>query len=424
MRLNGIAMSSRIVKQYRLSNSGNRGRWLSAKIYSDMRNGCPCGGKFTAVGKMSGVEFPKCEKCDGEPTLFRIRAKILTEDNNVKYIDVRHDRGGNRLTLTYECLSVLRRVNEEMEKGTFNYRDYDSEDGRAGFIFGNYVQKYLKFHENRLKSGELSPSGFANKRTSINHLVKYFSDKDISLIKRADLENYKNSFTDRPRARDLSISELKAILNHAKDIDEMISKVPKFELVPSSKKRKEIIPIDTAWMIIDAVEDKQYQFMMELLITYPVRPGELRALQWRDVDYFGGTVTFQRHFSRDILIEGRKSVRDGEKSEVSFPLTNSFRQYLLGLPTPINKKDAFVFPGKECDFVTGKCLSNAWRKVTKKMKLPDHDMYELRHARLSQMSEQSNGNIPMLLKASGHTNVQTLTERYVRDTSDLKEFFQ
>lgn len=370
---------------------------------------------------MDGIEYPVCSGCGKSPALFRIRAKILTEDLQVKYIDIRHQKGGKRLTKTYDCMAVLDRVNEEMEKGTFNYRDYDSEDGRAEFLFENVVAKYLAHHKKRLERNELSPSGYANKRTSCNALLESFTGRDICTIKADAIEEFKDSYVDKFRARDLALAELKSILIRAEEKG-MISKVPKFGLIKSSNKRKEIISLDTAIKVIAAVEDPQYQFMMKLLLSYPVRPGELRALQWRDVDYFGNTVTFQRHFSKDIVIEGRKSIKDGEKSEIQFPLSTEFREFLATLPRPL-KKDAYIFPGKEREFVTGKCLSNAWRKATKKLKLPDYDMYELRHARLTQISEQSNGNIPLLLKASGHTNVQTLMGHYVRDKSDLSEFF-
>lgn len=416
-------MSRRAIKKYRLIKTGNRGQWLSAKIYSDMRSGCQCGGKFTAVGELEGMEYPVCDSCKKPPTLFRIRAKILTENLEVKYIDIRHDRTGKRLSKTHHCLNVLERVNEELEKGAFNYRDYDSEDSRASYLFENYVVSYLNFHEKRLKRKELSPSGFANKKTSVNNLIEFFKGRDISSIRRPDIENYKNSFTDRFRARDLAISELKSILKHAMDIDEVITKIPKFDLMPASKKRKEIISLETALKVIDEIEDEQYQVMLKLLTVYPVRPGELRALQWRDIDYFAGKVSFKRHFSADVLMEGRKSIDSGDKSEVSFPITKDFMDYLHSIPRPL-KSDAFVFSGKENDFVSGNCLSRAWRKATDKLKLPPYQLYEMRHARLSQIAEQSNGDMVKLLRVSGHTNPKTLMDRYVRDTSDLTEYFQ
>lgn len=418
-----IALSARIVKQYRHTHSGNRGRWLSANIYSDERNGCKsCGGKFDAVKDLEGVEYPACSGCGKAPTLFRIRAKILTEDLRVKYVDIRHDRQGKRLSKVWDCLAVLERVKDEMDKGQFNYRDYDSLDGREAYLFENYADEYLKFHSKRRDRGELSPAGFRNKEKYVRVLKPHFSGRDIVTIKIKEIDAFKNSFTDRFRTRDLALSELKAILNHAEKYND-ISKAPKFDLVPASKKRKEIVSLEDALRIIDKVEDPQYQVMLKLLTVYPVRPCELRALQWRDVDYFGNTIRFERHFSEDVLLDGRKSVSSGDKAELEFPLESWFREFLLCLPRPL-KKDQFIFPGKEQEFVSENCLQRAWRKARTKLKMPPYQLYEMRHARLSQIAEQSNGNIQKVMRASGHTNPKTLMERYVRDTSDLKEFFQ
>lgn len=416
-------MSERIIKNYRHNQSGNKGDWVSAKIYSDNRNGCACGGKFDASGEMDNVPFPKCSSCGKSPTLFRIRAKVITEDLRVKYLDIRHKKGGKRLTRVHECIDVFERVSEELKNGVFNYRDYDSEEGRKEFIFENYAAKYLEYHKKRAQRGELSPSGIANKKTSINNLLKYFQGRDIGTIRRSDVEEFKNSWTDKFRARDLALSELKALFNHGVKVLELPLRPPKFDLVPASRKRKEIIDLETASMVIQKIEDPLYQFMLKLLTVYPVRPGELRALQWQDVDYFGAMVTFRRHFSRDVLLDGRKSMSSGDKAEVSLPLTDEFKEWLLCQPRPLHR-EAFIFPGKTCAFVTGKCLSRAWRKATKKLKLPDYELYEMRHARLSEIAEQTKGDMVKMIRISGHSNPKTLMDRYVRDTSDLKELFQ
>lgn len=422
LRFKDLALSKRVIEQLRYTQTFNKGFWLGAKIYSDQRGNCKCGGSFTARELFKKLEYPVCNKCGEEPRLFRIRAKVVTLGMEEKYVDIRH-LGHERLVDIVDVFRALKQVEAELESGTFDLRKYDSKQSRESYLFSNYVEDYLEFHQNRLKVGELSPSGFANKKTAINKLLPLFKDKDISTFKRADIERFKNQNSDFPRARDLALAELKSILKHAADIDELPVRVPKFDLIPSSKKRKEIISLDDALKVIDEIEDPQYRFMLRLLTIYPVRPGELRALQWRDIDYFGNEVTFQRHFSRDVLIDGRKSIKDGDKAEVKFPLTEMFKAYLHTIARPL-KKDAFIFTGKEQAHVSDKCLSRAWRKATRKLKMPDYDLYEMRHARLSQMAEQSNGDTIKLLQASGHTNLKTVSERYIRTSADLSEFFQ
>ena len=96
--------------------------------------------------------------------------------------------------------------------------------------------------------------------------------------------------------------------------------------------------------------------------------------------------------------------------------------FISSIPKPINKEE-FVFNHGIKGFVLEDRLSDAWRSAAKKAKVKDHNMYEIRHARLTELAQLSNGNITKMMKVSGHTNPKTLTERYIRDESNLDEFF-
>jgi integrase len=416
----GIVMSRKLIEQLRYTKTFNQGFWLSAKIYSDQRGNCPCGGKFSARQVFKNIEYPVCGKCGEYPKLFRIRAKVVDTAMQEKYVDIRH-HNAERLKDIVDVFTCLKQVKAELDNGTFDLRKYDSQESREYFLFENYSAAYIEYHENRLKRGEISPAGLSSKQKYVRVLLKHFTGKDIFTIHIGEVERFKNSFTDRFRTRDLALGELKSILHHAHKFDKLPT-VPKFDLIPASKKRKEVVSLEDALKIINAVEDERYKIMLKLLTVYPVRPCELRALQWRDIDYFGNTVKFERHFSEDVLLDGRKSLAAGEL-DLEFPLTEWFREFLLCLPRPL-KKDQFILPGKVQEFVSENCLQRAWRKARNKLRMPPYQLYEMRHARLSQIAEQSNGNIQKVMKASGHTNPKTLMERYVRDTSDLREFFQ
>ena len=163
--------------------------------------------------------------------------------------------------------------------------------------------------------------------------------------------------------------------------------------------------------------------MMEILLIYPVRPSELRAIQWSDIDVKAKRVYFRRHFSGDHLLQGRKSISEGEKSELNYPLVKIFSDYLSSIPSPLNK-DEFIFNHGVHGFVLEDRLSDAWRAAAKKAKVKGHKLYELRHARLTELAQLSNGNIIKMMNVSGHTNSKTLLDRYIRDESNLDEFFK
>jgi integrase len=424
-------MSKKAINNLRLKVSLNKGDWLSEKIYSDSRGGCPCGGRHDARREFEGLDYPACDKCGKAPALLRIRAKIVDLNYQEKYIDIRHAQDGRRLKSIHDAFYVLRQVKHEIENNIFDVRKYDSTQSRESFLFKNFSAEYLAFHEKRLQRKEISPAGFFNKQRYVKELGRFFAEMDIGAIKNPAIEAFKNSYTDRFRTRDLALGELKSVLNHA-HLMGMIQSMPGFNIVGASKKRKEIMPIAVAREIIEYIGDPQYQIMARLLSIYPVRPSELRALQWGDVDFLKGKVSFRRHFSKEVLIDGRKSVDRGDKAHLEYPLIKVFSQYLDSIPRPLRQGE-FIFKGHSRPYVSEHCLGRAWRRAIdalnheRKRKripsLPYYHLYELRHARLTEIAEQSNGDIVKMLKVSGHTNPKTLLERYVRSTSDLTEFF-
>lgn len=405
------------IENLRFIQSYNIGDWLSAKVYSDIRgNACKCGGKFTSYLELEGLPYPTCNACGKTPSRYRIRAKIIDEQFVEKNVFIRHNKSGSRLTRAADCLALIHLIEEEKRLGTFDVRKYESEKSKDAYLFSTLLVTYKAHHQNRMTRGEITPKSMEGKISACNILESHFGKTDIIAIQRPQIDFFKNSFTDRLRARDLALGELKTIMNFAVDKG-LLRTVPRFDKIPKSKKREKIISAKDIKKVISAISDQCIQDMVRILSLYPVRPSELRALQWRDIKWEIGMVEFPRHFSGDILLDGRKS----SLNSVSFPISEELRFFLTGLPTPLNREE-FVFQ-KDGDFIKKRHLEYHWKIAATKVKVK-HNLYELRHAKLSDIAEKSNGNIVTMMKASGHTNSKTLLERYVRSDSDLKEFFQ
>lgn len=410
-------------------NQNNIGFWMGAKIYSDLKsNACECGGNFSAkssfkyrVGQSSKeVFYPVCNRCQTPPLFFRIRAKISCPQKSAKYVFIRHDKGGNRLSDPLDACQLIKTIDYESEKGLFDFKEYDSRKALEFLKFSSVMRAYLLDEENRMKRGELTPKGFLSKKSCSKVLLSYFQDALVNQIDEIKITAFKNSFTDRLRTRDLSLGELKVILKGAKK-KKLIEVMPDFEPIPKAKKKESIISLDDARKVISKVPNENLRFMMTLLTVYPVRPSELRALQWRDIKK--GRVHFIRHFSGDKILSGRKSVSEGSKSRIHFPLTKAFSEYLATIPTPLNKEE-FIFNQGVKGFVNEDRLSDEWRAACIKTRIKGHTLYEVRHARLTELAQLSNGNINQILAVSGHTNANTVIGTYIHDSANMDEFFQ
>lgn len=431
MQRTGIALSFLTFKNVPINHS-NIGFWMGAKIYSDIKgNECPvCGGSFNGkesfkyrVGQSTKeLTYPVCNKCGLPPAAFRIRAKISDPSKKAGYVFIRHDKGGNRLTDPLDACQLIKQIDQEAIKGEFDFKEYDSKKALEFLKFPNVVATYLTEEENRMKRGELTPKGFLSKKSCSKVLIEYFKDTLASKIDELEIIGFKNSFTDKLRTRDLALGELKIILKQAKK-KKLISTVPDFEPIPKARKKDSVISLEDARRVIEKVPNPHLRFMMELLTVYPVRPSELRALQWRDLDFKKGKVNFVRHFSGDKIITGRKSVLEGKKAKLQFPISKKFALYINSIPSPLNKEE-YVFNQGQNGYVNEDRLSDEWRAACKKVRVKGHNLYEIRHARLTELAQLSNGNINQIMAVSGHTNANTVMGTYIHDDSNMDEFFQ
>lgn len=415
-------MSLRKPEAIRYFKTSNLGYWLSAKIYSDSKEGClSCGGQFNKRSDAFGIDIPVCGSCGKAPSLFRIRAKVIGSDGVVKYLDVRHSRNGERLTKPYECMTILDRIKEDIEAGKFNIRHYESKKVRDEYLFEFVVDEYLDFHKKRLERGDITPYGFKHKLKYCRVLLQHFSGVDVAHITKAKIEIFKNSFTEKFTNRDKGLAELRTILKHCHDILEKIEKVPSFDPIPSSNVRKEVLTIEQAREIIPQIENPMYRLMITLLSNYAIRPCEVRAIQYQDINLSENSLLIQRHFSGSKCIEGRKSVKIGDKKSIPFKLVPELAEYVRSLPTPLNEAE-FVFKSPNNNPIFENTLPKAWARTLKKMGLPHVQMYEIRHARGTEVLELSNGNMVKTRDFLGHTNLATTERRYAKPKVNNDEF--
>ena len=412
----------RIASRY--INSFNKGLFLGTSIYSDVTgNKCNCGGKFTSRIKNRGLTIPRCSKCELDPPLYRILADVVDMNGHSKRITIRYSQDGERLNDFFSVAHTLKCINREMDEGSFDIRRYESISTRESFLFENVAKEFLAYHERRFKRNEITKAGFRRKKGLVeNYLIPHFKRIDIGRINASMIKQFKNKFTEMLRTRDLALSELKTLLSFAFEFD-YIQKIPKFDKIPKSKKRKNILTIEEAIEIINYVNHPTYRACFSLMTIYPIRPGELRALTWEDVDFKEKSIHIRRHISDNQIVEGRKSIKvDHEKGSITYPLTKEAELILKSLPIGF-KKSELVFKGVQGGLISQNVLPRAWKKACNLAGKKYVSCYEIKHARLSEIAEQTSGDIVKMMAAGGHTNPNILLERYVRNRSDLTDIF-
>ncbi len=405
-----------------------KGAILSARIYADVKgNKCKCGGSFSKrepYGKDGLIILPVCSLCGEDPILYVIDATAKDENGGKVQVRIRNTKDSERLESRENVSYIIKVIQREILDGTFNIRHYDSEKSKESFIFKNYIIEYIAHHERRLKRGDITPKGLMDKKGLIKReLLPYFGKMELFRINAATIRKFQESYTDKFRTRDLALGELKALLNQAQR-DELLKSVPKFEPIPRSKQRDEIIPFALAMKTVETITKKIFRDMYTIMLEYPIRPGELRALTWKNVNFTTGEFTINQHFSDNVLIDGRKSIKKGKKqASLKFNISKEAREIFLRYRTAdIVSLSSFVFLSNQGNVVSGDSLWEAWKVARDKLG-HKYAPYECRHAAASALYVKTGHDILRTKEVGGWTNTNTL-EIYARDQSDNSDLFQ
>lgn len=406
-----------------------KGTILGARVYADVKGGkCTCGGSFTKRvphADDKDLMLPVCEDCNKNPALYRIDADSRDVHGIKKIIAIRHTKDNERLDSPSAVAYIIKVIQKEMSDGSFNLKHYASKKSKASFIFENYVEEYLEHQERRLARNEITPKGLHDKKGLIRReILPYFGKKEIFRIDNIEINKFKDQYITKLRTRDLALCELKALLNQA-ERDGVITRAPKFDPIPRAKVRDDIIPKELAIKTIEAMPKEIYRDMYTLLLIYPIRPGELRALMWKDVDLINNKFVICQHFSNEVLTEGRKSVKKGKKeASISFDIGLRAREIFLKYRTQakVVSLNQYVFLSRFGRHFAEASLWEAWNQARKRVG-HNYAPYECRHVSASDLYEKLDGNLIRMKDVGGWTNTSTL-ERYVYDRSDNSGLFQ
>lgn len=259
------------------------------------------------------------------------------------------------------------------------------------------------------------PSEVANKEKHLRvHLVPYFGSKLMTEIGAADIEAYRAlKLRGNPETKQKGLSK-KTVNNSLNVLSKLFRKacdwgvvatIPKIEMLKISKSEKEEIDFltaDESVRLLAHLKDAQIHNMAVLALNTGLRIGELRALQWDDID----TANRKLIVRRNLWETHEGSPKNGCNREI--PLNNAA---LKALKSQFHLKSAKVFcddDGKPLTRMRGyKPVSTAARKAVLGRKITFHT---LRHTFASQLVMRG---VPIrtVQELLGHADI-TMTMKY------------
>lgn len=419
---------------YSWSRKLKRGIYMKGSILSARRSACvQCGNTSfnTEENKLIGFKIPLCTKCGSVPDRMRVRKVIPGKDGSSITKDFQLGIDDKPITSIAQALALLGRINDELVKGTYRVEDYDART-KNDLKFKNFSESYIKWSEHRAKLPDthkdaISKKTLDSKKNSVKHLQKFFQDIDIRDITKYKIREFERSWLDKFRSRDLALGELKTILKKfAREELGVLDIVPVF---PKINRARELQPseIPTALeqaKIINNISVELYRDAWTIGAVYAKRPCEIRALKVCDVNLAERTLTTRRHFSGNQLRSGRKSIRETSDHGTVVDHLDDYSCFLLLKYVTDRDPDEFLFEnrlfkGRDIKETT---FTDAWYKACNRVGLKYKPYAGTKHATLTNLLEETNGNFSILKEFSAHTNVVTL-QRYAKPRKEKKARF-
>lgn len=356
-----------------------------------------------------GVTVRHYKNSDSIQIYFRYRGvdcretiKLPPNANNIRYAD-----------------NLRRIVLHEIAIGKFNYCDHFPNSKRARLFghavsnvtVGDLLNKYLKRIEKTLQPSMVR--GY--KEICKVHLLPQFGNVRASDLKPFMIREWIEglSLTSK-RVRNILIP-LRAVLNLAVT-DEQIEANPlhkvdvkEFLALATRNSNYTIDPFTKEEInaILDCADGQMKNFVQFAFFT-GLRPGELIALEWGDIDWINGLI----HVTRSV-VEGKKKapktksgVRDVKILPYTLAALKDQKQHTYFMQGRVFHNPTTQQPW-ECD----QQIQKAWKRLLTKAGVRYRRPYQTRHSFASMMLSRGE-NLLWVSKQLGHKKIETTIKYY------------
>lgn len=250
-------------------------------------------------------------------------------------------------------------------------------------------------------------SGVRNKTSIFNtHLIPFMGAKKLNEITSMLIEQYKASATAKglcSKTVNNHLTVLHTCLTYAVEWGELDA-VPKIKKLKVTPQRFDFLTFEESANLINTASGL-WKDMVTLALNTGMRFGEIRALEWTDINWSKRQICVKKAFYRNILGSTKS------QKERFVPISSNLF-YLLEL----NKKSrGYIFANSKGDFLEENEPRRALKKITKTLHLDNKNgrrigWHALRHTFASHLAMKG-APLSVIQQLLGHSNIQT-TMRY------------
>ena len=214
-------------------------------------------------------------------------------------------------------------------------------------LFGLCAQEWYTRLRSRVDRGELSLSTLDSYRSALNKdILPVFGNRNMRAIHSQDLQEFVDTFSNMSQTKITYITAaLDNILQEACK-NGILQKNP-FDFVKkphaSEAAERRALTESERRRVIDVSISHKYGPYIACMYYLGARPGEIRGLQWGDVDWSRGVI----HIQRDIDYKKKGSDKVGALKNAKSNRIVPMPKPLVDILSPLRKEDdRFIFEGE------------------------------------------------------------------------------
>ena len=364
---------------------------------------CPrCKGKFKDIG--NNLACPKCQT---------VATRMFLEwwFNNKRYYRSGFDSYMDALRQAIKIETEIESYNFKPEK----YKDQNKQVLKK-YRFSFAYDRWLEQKQRDLERDDLAPSYYEKVKQYGKEFIIFFKDMDIRAMNSLDIKKFRNSLPSSlaPKTQKNKLNVLQKFFKDLFD-DEILDKIPKFPKIKTQNTELVWIGRDIQVKILNCIP-VEHKPVIEFLIETGLRPAEVRALKWKDVEL--DCIHIRASFSNGIFREITKT-----KNQWSIPMLKRIRKILNRVPRTL--RTDFIFCYGNGKPYGEKKLRRLWHDACEKSGVDKIKLYQgTRHSFASQ--NVNNGvSLELIGAMMGHVNTAT-TRKYahLNKITALREAFE
>lgn len=290
-----------------------------------------------------------------------------------------------------------------------------------GILFRDYASEWFE----TFKRPKLRPKTATTRACFMrNHVYGVFGDKAISEITRMDIQRVLNEKIDLSKAymRDI-MNYMKCIFDAAKE-DKIIESNPmdsRFITNPCTREeeREALSEEDKADIIkhIPDLKNQNDRIFMGFLMYTCMRPGEIFALRWEDIDFENNIIHVVRgsSFDKNKIIIGATKTFAGVRN---LPLHEPLKALLMPF-----QQEGYIIARNTKNHIgepyTEQSAKRAWERIKHTINVHGMTPYVGRHTYLTELVAEEGVDMKTAMTIAGHADERMLMRKYVHKRDKL-----